>query len=72
METTYTQLSLEERCTIALLYKEGQSLRKIAATLDRHPSYLFGVFCCARLRRRKLRAKQKAIVPLAVPLPMPA
>ena len=38
METTYTQLSLEERCTIALLYKEGQSLRKIAATLDRQPS----------------------------------
>jgi IS30 family transposase len=40
MGTRYTQLSLEERCTIARLYEEGQSLRKIASTLDRSPSTL--------------------------------
>ena len=34
----YGQLSLEERCTIAHLYKDGQSIRKIAADLDRAPS----------------------------------
>jgi len=34
----YTQLSLEERCSIARLREAGQSIRKIAATLDRPPS----------------------------------
>jgi len=34
----YGQLSLEERCTIAHLYKDGQSVRQIAANLDRAPS----------------------------------
>jgi IS30 family transposase len=34
----YTQLSLEERCAIARLYEAGQSIRQIAATLDRQPS----------------------------------
>ncbi|MCX7282460.1 MAG: IS30 family transposase [Novosphingobium sp.] len=34
----YTQLSLEERCSIARLREAGQSIRQIAATLDRQPS----------------------------------
>lgn len=34
----YEQLSLEERCTIARLHEAGQSIRKIAAALDRAPS----------------------------------
>jgi IS30 family transposase len=34
----YGQLSLEERCTIAHLHEDGQSVRKIAATVDRAPS----------------------------------
>ncbi len=34
----YTQLSLEERCSIARLHEAGQSNRQIAATLDRQPS----------------------------------
>ncbi len=34
----YTQLSLEERCTIARLREAGQSCRQIAATMDRQPS----------------------------------
>ncbi len=34
----YTQLSLEERCSIARLHEDGQSIRQIAATLDRQPS----------------------------------
>ncbi len=38
MGRPYGQLSLEERCTIAHLYKDGQSIRKIAADLDRAPS----------------------------------
>ena len=38
MGTAYGQLSLEERCTIAQLCKAGQSVRQIAATLDRSPS----------------------------------
>lgn len=38
MERTYRQLSQDERYRIALLYKEGQSIRKIAAALDRQPS----------------------------------
>ena len=35
---SYRQLSLEERCTIARLREGGQSLRQIAAALDRPPS----------------------------------
>jgi IS30 family transposase len=38
MGERYDQLSLEERCTIARLREAGQSIRKIAAALDRPPS----------------------------------
>jgi IS30 family transposase len=34
----YTQLSLEERCSIARLREAGQSSRQVAAALDRQPS----------------------------------
>ena len=34
----YQQLSLEERCAIAHLHEAGQSIRQIAAALDRAPS----------------------------------
>jgi transposase, IS30 family len=34
----YTQFSLEERCSIARLHEAGQSIRQIAAALDRQPS----------------------------------
>src|SRR5216684_6295162 len=36
----YGHLTLEERCTIAQLHQAGQSIRQIAATLDRSPSCL--------------------------------
>ncbi|MCW2411178.1 MULTISPECIES: IS30 family transposase [unclassified Sphingobium] len=36
--SSYRQLSLEERCSIARLHEAGQSIRQIAATLDRQPS----------------------------------
>src|SRR5438445_7440714 len=36
----YEHLSLEERCQIAQLRAEGQSIRQIAAALDRPPSTL--------------------------------
>ena len=35
---SYRQLSLEERCSIARLHEAGQSIRQIAAALDRQPS----------------------------------
>jgi len=38
MGCRYEQLDLEERCTIARLREGGQSIRKIAAALDRSPS----------------------------------
>lgn len=38
MGNSYRQLSLEERCTIAGLQETGQSIRQIAATLDRAAS----------------------------------
>ena len=38
MPKTYRQLSLEDRCEIAKLHSQGQSIRKIAAALDRAPS----------------------------------
>jgi len=38
MGKSYEHLTLEERCTIARLHEDGQSLRKIAAALDRPPS----------------------------------
>jgi IS30 family transposase len=38
MARHYSQLSLEERCTIARLHEGGQSIRKIAAALDRSAS----------------------------------
>jgi len=34
----YSQLSLDERCSIARLREAGQSIRQIAAALDRQPS----------------------------------
>jgi IS30 family transposase len=34
----YRQLSIEERCEIARLHEGGQSIRQIAAALDRQPS----------------------------------
>ncbi len=36
--STYCQLTLEERCSIARLREAGQSIRQIAAALDREPS----------------------------------
>jgi IS30 family transposase len=38
MGERYQQLSLDERCTIAQLREAGQSIRQIAAALDRPPS----------------------------------
>ena len=38
MGYTYTQLTLEERCSIARLQGEGQTIRQIASALDRAPS----------------------------------
>jgi IS30 family transposase len=38
MGERYRQLTLEERCTIARLHEGGQSIRQIAAALDREPS----------------------------------
>jgi IS30 family transposase len=38
MGEQYEQLTLEERCTIARLREGGQSIRQIAAALDRSPS----------------------------------
>ncbi len=35
---SYCQLSFEERCSIARLHEAGQSVRQIAAALDRQPS----------------------------------
>lgn len=36
--SSYRQLSIEERCEIARLHRAGQSIRQIAAALDRQPS----------------------------------
>ena len=38
MGQRYNQITIEERCEIARLHSDGQSIRKIAATLDRAPS----------------------------------
>jgi IS30 family transposase len=38
MGEDYGHLTLEERCTIARLHEDGQSIRQIAAALDRSPS----------------------------------
>ena len=38
MGKNYRQLSLEERCTIALLRSEGKSIRQIATVMDRSAS----------------------------------
>lgn len=42
----YGHLTLEERCTIAQLHQAGQSMRQIAAALDRPPSSV-----CRELKR---------------------
>src|SRR5271163_781356 len=38
MSQDYTHLELEDRCSIARLHEAGQSIRQIAAALDRSPS----------------------------------
>ena len=38
MGKEYNQLSMEERCRVSLLQREGYSLRKIASALDRSTS----------------------------------
>jgi transposase, IS30 family len=38
LEKKYKHLSLEERCSISHLYKEGKSIRQIAAIMDRKAS----------------------------------
>jgi IS30 family transposase len=38
MGRRYEQLSLDDRCEIARLQADGQSVRQIAAALDRAPS----------------------------------
>src|SRR5208283_2205606 len=38
MSQDYTHLELEDRCSIARLHEGGQSIRQIAAPLDRSPS----------------------------------
>jgi transposase, IS30 family len=38
MAQQYDRLTLEDRCAIARLHEDGQSLRQIAAALDRSPS----------------------------------
>src|SRR4030095_7289166 len=38
MGSRYDQLTLEERCAIAELYRAGRSIRQIAAAVDRKPS----------------------------------
>src|SRR5882672_1931409 len=38
MGKIYGQFTLDERCTIAQLRQAGQSIRQIAAALDRSPS----------------------------------
>lgn len=38
MEKKYSQITIEERCEIARLQSAGQSIRQIAASLDRSPS----------------------------------
>lgn len=38
MGTQYNQISMEDRCYISLLLKEGKKIRKIAAIMDRSPS----------------------------------
>jgi len=52
MGSTYTQLSLEERCTLARLYEAGQSIRQIAKAMDRAASSV-----ARELRRNSLRTK---------------
>lgn len=51
MGKTYRQLTLEERCTIACLHEDGQSLRQIATTLGRAASSI------SREIRRNSRAQ---------------
>lgn len=48
----YTQLSLEERCTISRLHEDGQSIRQMAKTLDLQPSTIG-----RELRRNSLKTK---------------
>jgi len=52
MGRRYKQLSLEERCTIARLHEDGQSIRQIAASLGRSASSI-----ARELRRNTLKTK---------------
>lgn len=52
MGYTYRQLSLEERCTITRLQRDGRSIRQIASALDRAPSTV-----ARELRRNALKTK---------------
>ena len=55
MRNSYRQLSLEERCTITRLQETGQSIRQIAATLDRAASTV------ARELKRNKSASTEAV-----------
>ena len=57
MGKTYEQLSLEERCAIARLREDGQSIRQIAATLDRSASTV------SRELRRNTPSRRKRYQP---------
>lgn len=52
MGYTYRQLSLEERCTLACLQRDGQTIRQIAKALGRAPSTV-----ARELKRNTLKTK---------------
>lgn len=61
--SSYVQLSLEERCTIARLREGGQPIRQIAAAVDRQPSTIARELkrnSGARIGYRPLYAQQQA------------
>ncbi len=58
MGKKYSQLSLDERYTLAFMQKQGHSIRKIATTLDRSPSTL------ARELKRNVLSKINGYKPL--------
>lgn len=51
-QENYKQLSLDERCTISILQKEGKSIRQIAAALARSPSTI-----SREIKRNKTKTK---------------
>jgi len=54
MGKIYRQLSLEERCAIARFHEDGQSIRQIAAPLDRAASTI-----SRELARNKTYGRQR-------------